>query len=132
MFSTLKSELVALWGAAVVGRTANFDVVLYLLAVRVFLRDADCFLAILRGVRGAAQLDVAFVIGADRHARETRVLLQSRLNLAGCVAAHVALRNARRGARRSCAGLSAGAAGRILALVSRGRTGRRSRLRRAR
>ena len=78
----------------VVRRAANFDVVLYLLTIGIVLRDADCFLPILRGIRGAAQLDVAFVIGTDRHPRETRVLLQSRLNLAGCVSAHVALRNA--------------------------------------
>lgn len=106
--------------AAVIRRGANLDVVLYLLAIGIFFRDADCFLAILRGVRSSAQFNVAFRIGAHGHAGETRVLLQSRLNLAGRVTAtHVALRNARCGVRRSCAGLSARAAGRILALISR-------------
>jgi hypothetical protein len=122
----LISELVAHRVAAVVviRRAANFDVVLYLLAVGIVLRDADCFFAILRAVRGSAQFNVALRVGAHGHAREVRVLLQSRLNLAGRVAAHIALRNAGRGAGRSCAGLSTGAAGRILALVSRGRAGR--------
>lgn len=114
----LKSKLVV-HAAVVIGRAANFDVVFYLLAVGIFLRDADSFFTILRAVRRSAQFNVAFRIGAHGHAREVRVLLQSRLNLAGRIAAHVTLRNARRGARRSCAGLSARAAGRILALVSR-------------
>ena len=105
--------------AIVIRRAANFDVVLYLLAVGIFLRDPDSFFTVLRAVRGSAQFDVAFRIGAHGHAREIRVLLQSRLNLAGRVAAHIALRNARCGARRSSAGLPARAAGRVLALVSR-------------
>ena len=77
-----------------IGRAAYLDVVFYFLSVSVFLRDADSFFAILRAVRGSAQLDVAFVIGADGNARETRVCLDGRLNLAGSIAgAHVALRN---------------------------------------
>ena len=91
----------------------NLNVVDDFLAACVFLRDADCFLAVLRRIGITGQFD-ALIRQAYADTGEIRILLQGRLNLAGIAGrSHVALRHSRRGTaarcRRSAAGSGAGA-----------------------
>ena len=89
------------------GRVPNLNVVDHFLAVCIFLRDADCFFAVLRRIGGTGQLE-ALIGRVYADAGEIRILLQGRLNLAGIRRSHVALWHSRCGTaarRRSSAAL---------------------------
>ena len=88
-----------LWirAAGSAGSAAYLDFILHFFPARVFLRDADCFFAVLRRVCTAGQFD-ALVSRVYGDAGEIRILLEGRLNLAGIATRSlVTLRHSRSG-----------------------------------
>jgi hypothetical protein len=73
---------------------ADLNVIDHLLATSIFLRDADCFFAVLRGIYGAGQFNT-LVGRVHGYAREIRILLNLALQVRA--AAHIALRHSRSG-----------------------------------